>query len=142
MRSTSSKRNVSMAKSFGLEAEIVDRAEIARRCPYVRLDDVLAGMWIPTDGRVNATDTTIAYAKDRGLDAIVRGLRNANDLELEQAMAQVNRANGVDTLLLTCDSAHLHLSSKLVRLVAQAGLPLDALVTPRVAAALVPAKAV
>jgi glycine/D-amino acid oxidase-like deaminating enzyme/glycine cleavage system aminomethyltransferase T len=57
------KRNVSMAKSFGLEAEIVDRAEIARRCPYVRLDDVLAGMWIPTDGRVNATDTTIAYAK-------------------------------------------------------------------------------
>jgi len=57
------KRNVSMAKSFGLEAEIVDRAEIARRCPYVRLDDVLAGMWIPSDGRVNATDTTIAYAK-------------------------------------------------------------------------------
>ncbi|HEX3065385.1 MAG TPA: FAD-dependent oxidoreductase, partial [Dongiaceae bacterium] len=57
------KRNASMAKSFGLEAEIVDRAEIARRCPYVRLDDVLAGMWIPTDGRVNATDTTIAYAK-------------------------------------------------------------------------------
>src|SRR4051812_36566874 len=31
---------------------------------------------------------TIAYAKERGLDAIVRGLRNANDLELEQAMAQ------------------------------------------------------
>lgn len=81
---------------------------------------------------------TIAYAKEHGLDAIVRGLRNANDLELEQAMAQVNRDNGVDTLLLTCDSAHLHLSSKLVRLVAQAGLPLDALVTPRVAVALAP----
>src|SRR5262249_15393605 len=57
------KRNVSMAKSFGLEAEIVDRAEIARRCPYVRLDDVLAGGGMTDYRRVNATDTTIAYAK-------------------------------------------------------------------------------
>jgi glycine/D-amino acid oxidase-like deaminating enzyme/glycine cleavage system aminomethyltransferase T len=74
------KRTVSMAKSFGLEAEMIEPAEIGRRCPYVRLDDVLAGMWVPTDGRVNATDTTIAYAKGarQGGARIIEGVAVKN----------------------------------------------------------------
>lgn len=87
------KRNVSMAKSFGLEAEIVDKAEIARRCPYVRLDDVLAGMWIPTDGRVNATDTTIAYAKGARLG----GAAILEKVTVDSLVIDAGAVRGVET---------------------------------------------
>jgi glycine/D-amino acid oxidase-like deaminating enzyme/glycine cleavage system aminomethyltransferase T len=85
------KRNVSMAKSFGLEAAIIDRAEIERHCPYVRLDDVLAGMWIPTDGRVNATDTTIAYAKG----ARQGGARIMEGVSVESLIVENGAVKGV-----------------------------------------------
>jgi pantetheine-phosphate adenylyltransferase len=79
---------------------------------------------------------TTAFAAANGCGVLVRGLRNANDLEAEQAMAEINRGNGLDTLLLPAQSRHLHLSSRLVRQVLQAGLPLDGLVSAGVAAAL------
>lgn len=79
---------------------------------------------------------TVTFAKAQGCTVLVRGLRNAADLDAEFGMAQVNRANGLDTLFLVSDAAHQHLSSRLVKLVANAGLPLDALVPRAVLAAL------
>ncbi len=79
---------------------------------------------------------TTAFAAANGCGVLLRGLRNAADLEAEQAMAEVNRAQGLDTLLLPSRSSHLHLSSRLVRQVLSARLPLDGLVSPGVAAAL------
>lgn len=81
---------------------------------------------------------TVAFAKAQGCTALVRGLRNAADLDAEFGMAQVNRANGLDTLFLVADAAHQHLSSRLVKLVANAGLPLDALVPPAVLSVIAP----
>ena len=81
---------------------------------------------------------TVAFAKAQGCTALIRGLRNAADLDAEFGMAQVNRANGLDTLFLVADAAHQHLSSRLVKLVANAGLPLDALVPPAVLAVIAP----
>lgn len=79
---------------------------------------------------------TVTFAKAQGCTVLVRGLRNAADLDAEFGMAQVNRANGLDTLFLVSDAAHQHLSSRLVKLVAHAGLPLDALVPRAVLTAL------
>lgn len=79
---------------------------------------------------------TTAFAAANGCGVLVRGLRNANDLEAEQAMAEINRGNGLDTLLLPAQSRHLHLSSRLVRQVLAAKLPLAGLVSAGVAAAL------
>lgn len=45
------KRNAPMAKVFGLQVDVIDRAEVARRYPLIRTDDVLGGLWIPSDGR-------------------------------------------------------------------------------------------
>jgi pantetheine-phosphate adenylyltransferase len=90
-------------------------------------------------GKVSAvayTGPTVTFAKAQGCTVLVRGLRNAADLDAEFGMAQVNRANGLDTLFLVSDAAHQHLSSRLVKLVANAGLPLDALVPRAVLAAL------
>lgn len=84
---------------------------------------------------------TVACAKAQGCTVLVRGLRNAADLDAEFGMAQVNRANGLDTIFLVADAAHQHLSSRLVKLAASAGLPLDALVPAAVAAVLTPASA-
>jgi pantetheine-phosphate adenylyltransferase len=81
---------------------------------------------------------TVAFAKAQKCTVLLRGLRNAADLDAEFGMAQVNRANGLDTLFLVADAAHQHLSSRLVKLVATAGLPLDALVPPAVLAVLSP----
>ncbi len=85
---------------------------------------------------VSYQGATVQAARALGAGALLRGLRNANDLEAEQAMAMVNRANGFETLLLLSSSEHLHISSRLVRLTADAGLDLTGLVGPRVAAAL------
>lgn len=81
---------------------------------------------------------TVAFAKAQGCTVLIRGLRNAADLDAEFGMAQVNRANGLDTLFLVADAAHQHLSSRLVKLVANADLPLDALVPPAVLSVIAP----
>ena len=67
---------------------------------------------------------------------LVRGVRNAGDWQTEQAMAEVNRSHGLDTLLLPSASSHIHISSRLIRQVLDAGLPLTGLVSPTVASAL------
>jgi pantetheine-phosphate adenylyltransferase len=79
---------------------------------------------------------TVTFARSRGVDILMRGVRNAQDLHGEQAMAEVNRANGIDTLLIPSASAYIHVSSSLVKQVAAAGLPLTALVSADVAAAM------
>lgn len=79
---------------------------------------------------------TVAYARSRGCCALLRGLRNGADLEHERGMAEVNRRFGLDTVLLATSSATSHLSSRLVRAVAAAGLPVSGLVPPAVARAL------
>jgi pantetheine-phosphate adenylyltransferase len=79
---------------------------------------------------------TVIFAKAQGCTVLLRGLRNAADLEAEFAMAQINRAHGIDTLFLLADAAQQHLSSRLVKQVAAAGLSLNALVPPAVATVL------
>ena len=92
-RLTEMKRTVSMAKAVGIEAQLIERAEIARRCAYVRLDDVLAGMWIPSDGRVNALDTTLAYAKG----ARQRGAQIVEDMPVDSLIIEHGKVVGVHT---------------------------------------------
>jgi len=57
------KRTVSMARAFGVEAEIVSVAEAARRWPLMRTDDLAGAAWIPGDGKANPADITRALAK-------------------------------------------------------------------------------
>src|SRR5271170_4610099 len=47
---------------------------------------------------------TTTFAAANGCGVLVRGLRNAGDLEAEQAMAEINRGHGLDTLLLPARS--------------------------------------
>jgi dimethylglycine dehydrogenase len=52
-----------LARIAGLPFEIIGPDEIARLCPIVSLDGVLAGAWTPTDGYVDPSSVTQAMAR-------------------------------------------------------------------------------
>lgn len=64
----------------------------------------------------------VDYAKERGITAIVKGLRGANDFDYELQMAQMNhKLTGVDTLFVATNPLYSYLSSSLVKEVATYG---------------------
>jgi pantetheine-phosphate adenylyltransferase len=81
---------------------------------------------------------TVHLARAEGAQAIVRGLRVADDFEFERQMAMMNRhlAPEVDSLLLISDPANAFVSASLVRQVARMGGDVSGLVPAVVAAAL------
>lgn len=73
-----------------------------------------------------------------GAGVIVRGIRNATDFEYEAQMARSNQAMAphVDTVFIAADAEHVHISSTLVRQVAELGGPVELFVPAAVAASL------
>lgn len=64
----------------------------------------------------------VDYARVRGITAIVKGLRGANDFDYELQMAQMNhKLTGVDTLFVATNPVYSYLSSSLVKEVATYG---------------------
>jgi pantetheine-phosphate adenylyltransferase len=77
----------------------------------------------------------VDFALDRGVGAIVKGLRAVSDFEYELQMAQLNyRLSGIETLFMPTTPEHSFLSSSLVREVAQFGGDVSSMVPPQVAA--------
>ena len=71
------RRQMARAQGFGVEFEWLTAADIARRAPILRTDDLQGGVWIPGDGKANPTDLTQSLAKgarNRGA-RIVEGVR-------------------------------------------------------------------
>jgi heterotetrameric sarcosine oxidase gamma subunit len=80
----------------GVEVHEIAPAEVARLFPLARTDDVLAGFYIPDDGRVNPVDVTMALAKGarmRGV-RIVEGVPVAGFLQRRGAVTGVRTAHG------------------------------------------------
>ncbi len=57
------KRGASMARTFGLEVEVISPGEMKERWPLLNVEDVVGGVWLPKDGQTNPIDTTVALAK-------------------------------------------------------------------------------
>jgi len=77
-----------------------------------------------------------AFARDRGANVAVRGLRNAAEFAEEWQMALVNRHlnAGLETVFIPASAEYAHVSSRLVKEIASLGGPIDGLVPPAVAA--------
>ena len=59
---------------------------------------------------------TIDFAKESGVDFILRGIRNINDFEYEKNMAEINRKlSGIERVFLFSEPEYAHISSGLVR---------------------------
>jgi pantetheine-phosphate adenylyltransferase len=80
----------------------------------------------------------VDFARERGINVVVKGLRAVSDFEYELQMAEMNTAlyPGLDTMFVTAKPSWAFLSSSLVKEVAKFGGPVEGLVPPGVAKAL------
>ena len=62
------RRQIALAKSFGIECEEITPAEAGRLVPVMRTDDLQGAIWLPGDGKANPTDLT-HVARQRGAAA-------------------------------------------------------------------------
>lgn len=93
---------------FTLEERIELIEESCRHLPNVRVES----------GRGLVVD----FAKERGLTAIVKGLRTGTDFEYELQMAQMNKhIAGVDTFFVATTPRYSFVSSSLAKEVASLG---------------------
>ena len=95
------------------------------------LEEACAGM---ANVRVVAfSGLLVAFARDQGAQAIVKGLRAVSDYEYEIQMAQMNlRLGGVETLFMPTNPKWSFLSSSLVKEVARFGGDVEGLVPDHV----------
>ena len=117
-------RNPSKRELFALE----ERVELLREV-LAELDNVEV---VVLDGLV------VDGALGLGAGVVLRGLRSAGDFEYEAQMARSNRALAarVETLLLASSPESVHVSSTLVRQIAEFGGDTSAFVPPAVVRAL------
>jgi 4-methylaminobutanoate oxidase (formaldehyde-forming) len=85
------KRGVSMARNFGLPADIVTPEEVRERWPLVKVDDISGGIWMPNDGQVNPADVTQAMAKG----AKMRGAKIYENTLVERLIVENGKVMGV-----------------------------------------------
>ena len=67
------------------------------------------------------------FAVDHGATAIVRGVRNTSDFDVEYQMALINQGihPGLETMLLPASAAYQHFSSSMAREMLRYGQPLE-----------------
>lgn len=113
-------RNPQKSKAlFDLDERQEMLAEVTAHLPNVEVES-FAGLLVD-------------FARDRGADAIVKGLRAVSDFEYELQMAQMNqKLSGIDTFFLTTAPRYSFLSSSLVREVARFGGDVRSMVPPEV----------
>ncbi|WP_280423971.1 pantetheine-phosphate adenylyltransferase [Nocardia carnea] len=76
---------------------------------------------------------TVDFAREQGITAIVKGLRDAGDFGYELQMAQMNKKlAGVDTFFIATNPAFSYLSSSLVKEVAAFGGDVSDMLPPLV----------
>ncbi len=81
---------------------------------------------------------TVDFAKDHGLQAIIRGLRAISDFEYEFQLANMNRhlTDEVESVFLTPTETYTYISSSLVREICSMGGDISEFVSPKVKLAL------
>ncbi|WP_067476306.1 pantetheine-phosphate adenylyltransferase [Nocardia amamiensis] len=76
---------------------------------------------------------TVDFAREQGITAIVKGLRDAGDFGYELQMAQMNKKlSGVDTFFIATNPSLSYLSSSLVKEVAAYGGDVSDMLPPSV----------
>jgi len=105
--------------------ELADRVELAK----IATQDLPGVEVEPFDGLL------VEYVKNRGAQAIIRGLRAVSDFEHEFQMALLNRKldEQLETIFLMPSEEYSYLTSSIVKELAILGGPLEEFVHPEVA---------
>ena len=98
------RRQASLARSFGLDMEVLTPGEARTLWPPMATDDVVGATFLPTDGQVNPSDLTAALAKGARMNG-VRILENTEVLSIEtdsggKTVTAVETCSG----RITCDA--------------------------------------
>lgn len=52
-----------LGRARGIDIELLPAREVHRRLPIISADDLIGGIWVPSDARVNPTDAVAAFAR-------------------------------------------------------------------------------
>ena len=91
-RLTNIKRQVSLGRAFGLEAEVIDAARAKELWPLIEAEDVIGAVWSPADGRVNPSDAALALSRG----ARARGVRIFEETAVTGLQKKAERIGGVE----------------------------------------------
>jgi sarcosine dehydrogenase len=86
-------RNAALARSYGIEADVVSAKQAGERYPLMRTDDLVSAVWIPGDGKANPADITQALA--RGARAAGAGIHEG--VTVTGVKVERGRVVGVET---------------------------------------------
>lgn len=87
------RRVAAFNRHVGLEVHEISPDEVAQMFPLAETSDLLAGFYVPGDGRVNPVDVTMALAKGaRG-----KGVTLVEGVAVERVLTQGSRVVGVQT---------------------------------------------
>ncbi|MPY87256.1 MAG: pantetheine-phosphate adenylyltransferase [Luteitalea sp.] len=113
------------APLFSVEQRVAMTREVFREQSQVEVDAF--------DGLL------VEYARRRGAQVVVRGLRAVSDFEYEMQMAHMNRRleAALETVFMMPSEAHSYLSSRLVKEIHRLGGDVSAFVPPTVQAHLI-----
>lgn len=89
------RRQAALARSFGVEVELITAQRAGELYPLLRTDDLQGAIWIPGDGKANPADLCMSLAKG----ARQRGARLLEGVEVTGVLtdAQGRRVAGVRT---------------------------------------------
>ena len=87
------KRGASMARSFGLDVQIISADAARERWPLLATEDLVGAVFLPKDGKTNPVDTTQALAKG----ARRAGVRILENLAVSAIRVAEGRVAGVLT---------------------------------------------
>jgi 4-methylaminobutanoate oxidase (formaldehyde-forming) len=86
-------RQAALARSFGVEVDVITPREAGERWPVMRTDDLQGALWIPGDGKANPADLCMSLAKGaRNL-----GVKIVEGVEVTGVLADRGRVTGVQT---------------------------------------------
>lgn len=87
------RKQLALARSFGVEVEPVTPKEAGDLYPLMRTADLQGAIWIPGDGKANPADLCMSLAKG----ARKRGAKVAEGVEVTEVLSERGRVAGVRT---------------------------------------------
>ncbi len=87
------RKQLAMARSFGVECHEISPSEAGERYPILRTDDLQGALWLPGDGKANPADLCMSLAKG----ARQRGVKVIEGIEVTGVMVENDRTTGVRT---------------------------------------------
>ncbi|MBC7604147.1 MAG: FAD-dependent oxidoreductase, partial [Ramlibacter sp.] len=87
------RKQLAMARAFGVECHEISPQEALEKYPILRIDDLQGALWLPGDGKANPADLCMSLAKG----ARNRGVKIVEDIEVTAVLTDQGRVTGVRT---------------------------------------------